>query len=76
MSEKFETEAPGPDVMEAENRTENVDGSVRLDPQRRMMTGCHADDDGDCNHAQCPQLRDKEPDTTGRHCPLDLIPEV
>ena len=33
MSEKFETEAPGPDVMEAENRTENVDGSVRLDPE-------------------------------------------
>lgn len=32
---------------------------------------CHSDDDGDCNWAKCPQLRDKEPRRTGRHCPLD-----
>lgn len=39
----------------------------RLDPER-----CHADRDGDCCHANCPQLRDNEPHTTGRHCPLDV----
>jgi|GEM_PF-5987150 hypothetical protein len=32
---------------------------------------CHADRDGDCEHADCPQLRDGEPKATGRHCPLD-----
>lgn len=33
---------------------------------------CHADRDGDCTHADCPQLRDGEPRATGRHCPLDV----
>ncbi len=32
---------------------------------------CHADRDGDCNHANCPQLRDGEPKKSGRHCPID-----
>lgn len=32
---------------------------------------CHADRDGDCHWAWCPQLRDDEPESTGRHCPLD-----
>ena len=32
---------------------------------------CHADSDGDCEWANCPQLRDGEPRATGRHCPLD-----
>lgn len=32
---------------------------------------CHADKDGDCHHENCPQLRDNEPEATGRHCPLD-----
>lgn len=32
---------------------------------------CHADRDGDCSHENCPQLRDNEPSTSGRHCPLD-----
>jgi len=34
---------------------------------------CHADRDGDCYWKDCPQIRDGEPDKTGRHCPLDLI---
>lgn len=34
--------------------------------------GCHAGRDGDCIWKDCPQLRDKEPETTGRHCPLDV----
>lgn len=33
--------------------------------------GCHAARDGDCFWDKCPQLRDKEPETSGRHCPLD-----
>lgn len=34
-------------------------------------TQCHADPQGECNWLQCPQLRDCEPITTGRACPLD-----
>ncbi len=43
----------------------------RFDMQRRVMTRCQSDDDGDCQWKDCPQLRDDEPKTTGRHCPLD-----
>jgi hypothetical protein len=32
---------------------------------------CHADRDGDCYWEGCPQVKDGEPDKTGRHCPLD-----
>lgn len=32
---------------------------------------CHAQKDGDCDDARCPQLRDGEPAKTGRHCPID-----
>lgn len=32
---------------------------------------CAADRDGECVHAQCPQLRDGEPAKSRRHCPLD-----
>lgn len=35
------------------------------------LNQCAADGDGDCEHAQCPQLRDGEPHASGRHCPLD-----
>jgi len=35
------------------------------------LTRCAAGRDGECGHAQCPQLRDDEPRATGRHCPLD-----
>jgi hypothetical protein len=37
----------------------------------RPLTRCAANRDGECRHAQCPQLRDNEPAATGRHCPLD-----
>ena len=33
---------------------------------------CRADKDGDCIWTSCPQIEDKEPITSGRHCPLDL----
>ena len=32
---------------------------------------CHSQKDGNCNCESCPQLRDGEPERTGRHCPLD-----
>jgi hypothetical protein len=31
---------------------------------------CHSNNDGECEWERCPQLRDKEPHATGRHCPL------
>ena len=31
---------------------------------------CRADSDGDCDWLGCPQLRDGEPEKTGRDCPL------
>lgn len=36
----------------------------------KPLTSCHAARDGDCTHAQCPQLRDNEPKKSGRPCPL------
>jgi len=45
--------------------------NYRYDSGRRVMTRCQSDSDGDCSWAHCPQLRDNEPETTGRHCPLD-----
>lgn len=35
------------------------------------LTRCAAARDGECRHANCPQLRDNEPKASGRHCPLD-----
>lgn len=32
---------------------------------------CVAGKDGECNHRQCPQIRDNEPEKSGRHCPID-----
>lgn len=40
------------------------------DKPAEPLTRCASNNDGDCNHAQCPQHRDKEPETTGRSCPL------
>jgi len=37
----------------------------------KPLKRCAAGRDGECGHAQCPQLRDHEPAATGRHCPLD-----
>lgn len=37
----------------------------------RSPTRCTAARDGECFHAQCPQLLDGEPEKSGRHCPLD-----
>lgn len=34
------------------------------------LNDCYAGRDGECNHELCPQLRDGEPEKTGRFCPL------
>lgn len=40
-----------------------------------MSDACHAHLDGDCYWERCPQIRDGEPEASGRHCPLDVLPE-
>jgi hypothetical protein len=47
-------------------------GSCQL--PRSCKVSCHAGRDGECNWDRklCPQYRDREPETTGRHCPRDL----
>ncbi len=41
---------------------------------RPVAIRCRADRDGHCFAPDCPQLRDGEPEATGRWCPLD-VPE-
>lgn len=38
---------------------------------RPFLTSCAAGRDGECNDPRCPQLRDGEPQASGRHCPID-----
>jgi protein gp37 len=38
---------------------------------QRWIELCHAGRDGECSAASCPQLRDREPMRSGRHCPID-----
>lgn len=44
---------------------------LKFHAQRRTVTRCQANSDGDCYSEKCPQLRDGEPAKTGRHCPYD-----
>lgn len=34
---------------------------------------CQAGSDGECFWPHCPQIRDGEPEKTGRHCPIDNL---
>ena len=43
----------------------------RANAERTPLKRCAAGRDGECGHAQCPQLRDGEQRASGRHCPLD-----
>lgn len=38
--------------------------------EEKPLVTCASHQDGDCYHKQCPQLRDDEPKTSGRSCPL------
>lgn len=44
-------------------------------PRESVGRYCQSGKDGDCIWANCPQTRDNEPETTGRHCPLDIHQE-
>lgn len=39
------------------------------------LAGCHANREGECSWAACPQKRDGEPERSSRWCPLDEIDE-
>jgi hypothetical protein len=45
------------------------------DPMHRAYYGpgaqCRGHEDGECHWEGCPQVKDGEPEKTGRHCPLD-----
>jgi len=38
----------------------------------KPLTHCQSGKDGECFDKQCPQIRDNEPDKSGRHCPIDF----
>ncbi len=40
------------------------------EPKPAALVRCASDNDGDCVHKECPQLRDGEPAKSGRSCPL------
>jgi len=43
--------------------------------QPLKVVRCRSKMDGDCYWSGCPQLRDGEPEDSGRHCPLDRLEE-
>lgn len=52
------------------SRQIDLKNSIAEIKAEQQITKCMSDRDGDCYHAQCPQLKDNEPKTTGRNCPL------
>ena len=50
---------------------ERPDKSV-TELREQFGLGCHGGRDGECHWEECPQLRDGEPEKSGRHCPLDV----
>jgi hypothetical protein len=47
----------------------------RLTPFRKQRAAeghCMSNREGDCSWAECPQLRDGEPERSGQHCPRDV----
>jgi hypothetical protein len=47
-----------------------IEPDARKQPATGTLQTCQSKTDGDCSHSDCPQLRDGEPERTGRHCPL------
>lgn len=37
---------------------------------KEPLTSCKSGRDGECFHPNCPQIRDGEPEKSGRSCPL------
>lgn len=59
-----------------ERLREKIDADPDACVEVRPAERCHANRDGECNHKDCPQLRDNEPEVTGRHCPIDTYGEL
>ncbi len=63
-----------PALMEVVSPGDNLYQEMCKRIERSREPKCHADRDGNCHWAEgCPQIRDGEPDKSGRHCPLDSI---
>ncbi|MDN2486404.1 hypothetical protein MML63_12295 [Kosakonia sacchari] len=58
-------------VKAATDNTSRQFESVAVGTKSEGLQRCAASRDGECHHTQCPQLRDNEPATSGRHCPID-----
>lgn len=84
ISSRIGSQFPATEVARC-TRVESSDayGDVHLDPcndcckhrpemSKPVKAKCHAALDGDCTWSHCPQVRDGEPQKTGRHCPLDV----
>lgn len=57
--------------MDRPGELDFTEGEVRALRSVIAMISCHGERDGECCWEHCPQLRDNEPQTSGRHCPLD-----
>lgn len=51
--------------------TDGISSTLLRENLTDVVESCHASRDGDCSWSACPQLRDNEPHSTGRHCPID-----
>lgn len=53
------------------DKIDSLKSSLKEKPSSQAES-CHADRDGECKWRRCPQLRDGEPEKSGRHCPIDV----
>lgn len=61
------------DLCPSCTRARGVPEELAAPPAVDLATSlCHAGSDGECTWVACPQLADREPRSTGRHCPLDV----
>jgi hypothetical protein len=77
---QYEGAAPTLSIKQWNDRVDAIKAAKRTPADKegakpKPLTRCAAARDGDCTHAQCPQLRDGEPRATGRHCPIDADKE-
>jgi hypothetical protein len=60
-------------IAEQDDFIDRTSGEAELERDLAQQHYCHAHSDGDCTWEHCPQLRDGEPEKSGRHCPLDVL---
>ncbi|MFC5353490.1 hypothetical protein [Azospirillum himalayense] len=60
---------------EDEDNDDSLPSAPSAGEATKPLTHCAAGKDGECNHPDCPQLRDGEPAKSRRHCPLDTDEE-